>query len=142
LEKSLRIPSSYSQLNRVEKFIHDVLGECNIASRQVGFITLGVCESVTNAIAHGNKYDEAKFVTVLAEVSDNAVSFEIHDEGDGFDHNDIPDPTLDSNIKKEGGRGLYIIHNLVDEVQFKNNGSVIHLKFYIDRAHSFFSRGY
>lgn len=134
MKKSLRIPSKFVHLKEVENFIDDVVVEYNLDEKRIAFITLGVCESVNNAINHGNKCDENKFVTLFAELTNDSILFEVHDEGNGFDYTKIPDPTLQENIKSEGGRGLFIIHNLVDQVSFKNNGSVIQLKFNIDRA--------
>ncbi|WP_163715399.1 ATP-binding protein [Mangrovibacterium lignilyticum] len=139
MKKSIRIPSNFIYLKEVEDFIDDVLGACKLSSKQVAFITLGVCESVNNAINHGNKLDENKYVSLFAEITNEAALFEVHDEGNGFDYTKVPDPTANENIKLEGGRGLFIIHNLVDEVNFKNNGSVIQLKFKLDRAHTLLS---
>ncbi len=102
----------------------------------MSYIMLGVCESVNNAISHGNNYDESKFVSILARVNSESIVFEIHDEGEGFDPDSVPDPTLEMHIKNEGGRGLFIIKNLSDEINFRNNGSVIQLKFNIKSGHS------
>ena len=139
MKKSIRIKSNYIYLKEVEDFIEDFVDKCNLDKKKIAFITLGVCESVNNAINHGNKCDEGKFVTLFAELTGESILFEVHDEGDGFDYTQIPDPTSRENIKAEGGRGLFIIHNLVDQVSFKNNGSIIQLKFNIDRAHSILS---
>jgi len=134
LKKSLRIPSKFVHLKEVESFIEDVVSGCNLNQRKIAFIRLGVCESVNNAIDHGNKCDENKYVTLFAEFTKDAILFEVHDEGDGFDYKNIPDPTSEDRIKSEGGRGLFIIHNLVDQVSFEKDGSIIQLKFNIDRA--------
>ncbi|WP_372774533.1 ATP-binding protein [Mangrovibacterium sp.] len=139
MKKTLRIRSSFIYLKEVENFIEKVLDDCQVDQKRVAYITLGVCESVNNAIGHGNKLDENKFVTLFAEVKKKSVLFEVQDEGEGFDYNNVPDPTKKENLKNEGGRGLFLIRNLVDEVNFKNNGSTIQLKFNIDRAHSVLS---
>ena len=136
MKKSLCIKSNYIHLKEVEFFIDEILSPCKLNSRQVAYITLGVCESVNNAICHGNHFDEHKSVTLFSEISGECILFEIHDEGEGFDYTNIPDPTHKENIRNEGGRGLFIIRNLVDELSFKKNGSVIQLKFNIDRAHT------
>lgn len=133
---SLRIKSNYIHLKEVECFLQNVLGGCQLSQKQFAYITLVVCESVNNAINHGNNFDENKYVTLFTEVGDEFIAFEVHDEGNGFDYSKVPDPTLEENIRSEGGRGLFIIRNLADELSFRDNGSVIHIKFKIDRAHT------
>jgi serine/threonine-protein kinase RsbW len=139
LKKSLRIPSDYRYLKEVQNFVADILSSFKLDIEKSNFVSLGVCESVSNAIGHGNKFDENKFVTLFAELTTDALLFEVHDEGIGFDYCNLPDPTTPDNLLKEGGRGLFIIHNIVDEVTFRNNGSIIQLKFNIDRAHTVLS---
>lgn len=133
---SLRIKSNYIHLKEVEYFLESVLSDCELSQKQFAYITLVVCESVNNAINHGNNFDENKYVTLFSEVCDEFISFEVHDEGVGFDYSQVPDPTLEENIRSEGGRGLFIIRNLADELSFRDNGSIIHFKFKIDRAHT------
>lgn len=136
MKKSISIRSKFVHLKEVELFIESLLQPLDCNSRQVAYITLGVCESVNNAIYHGNKCDENKFVTLFADVNNSSLLVQVKDEGPGFDFNNIPDPTTPENIKNEGGRGLYIIRNVTDELSFKNNGSIIELKFKIKSAHS------
>lgn len=139
MKKCLRIPSDFRYLNDVQNFVDETLALCDLGVAKSNFVSLGVCESVSNAIGHGNNFDQQKYVTVSAELTHEALLFEIQDEGAGFDYTNLPDPTISKNVKKEGGRGLYIIHNIVDEVTFKNNGSSIQLKFNINRAHTVLS---
>ncbi len=136
MKKSLRIPSDYRYLNEVHEFVEEALSLCDLDVAQFRYVSLGVCESVSNAIGHGNKFDLNKFVTLHAELTKDTLLFEVQDEGSGFDYTTFPDPTAEVNLKKEGGRGLFIIHNIVDEVSFKNNGSIIQLKFKLNRAHT------
>ncbi len=136
MKKSISIRSKFIHLKEVERFIESLLEPLECSSRQVAYITLGVCESVNNAIYHGNKCDETKFVTLFADLDKDTLLFQVSDEGCGFDFTNIPDPTTPENLKSEGGRGLYIIRNVTDELSFKNNGSIIELKFNINRAHS------
>lgn len=105
-----------------------------------GYIHLCICESVSNAIYHGNNQDLSKNVTIFAECANDFLVVEVSDEGNGFDYTNLPDPTLSKNLRKEGGRGLFIIRNLADQLVFKNNGSVIQLKFRLNSEHQFLLR--
>ncbi len=140
MKNRLSIPSDFSYLKSVENFVQDILDDVHASEFISGYIMLCVSESVNNAIYHGNKQDLNKHVTIFAEFKDGYLLVEVADEGDGFNYENLPDPTLAENLKKERGRGLFIIKNLVDQVSFKNNGSIIQLKFKLNSEHQFLLR--
>jgi serine/threonine-protein kinase RsbW len=55
----------------------------------------------------------------------------VEDEGDGFDYHNLPDPTAPENIEKPGGRGIFLMKHLSDEVEFKEGGRIVELSFYM-----------
>jgi serine/threonine-protein kinase RsbW len=55
--------------------------------------------------------------------------FKVKDCGNGFDYENLPDPTAPENLLKENGRGIFLMKNLADEVLFENNGNTVHLIF-------------
>lgn len=140
MKSKLSIPSDFSYLKNVENFIQRVLEDVHAADFIFGYILLCVSESVNNAIYHGNKQDLNKHVTIFVECIDDYLLVEVADEGCGFNFEDLPDPTRMENLRKEGGRGLFIIKNLVDQISFKNNGSIIQLKFKLNSEHQFLYR--
>ncbi|HVS20330.1 MAG TPA: ATP-binding protein [Pyrinomonadaceae bacterium] len=81
-------------------------------------IDMAVREAVTNAVVHGNQEDEAKSVEVTFSCRQHALEIEINDQGEGFDPVDVPDPTDAANILKTSGRGIFLIRNFMDEVQW------------------------
>ena len=56
-------------------------------------------------------------------------SLAIKDEGEGFDFNNLPDPTAPENLEKPTGRGVFLMKNLSDLVVFSDNGSVVEIHF-------------
>ena len=136
--KQLRIPSNIAYLKEVDSFFDELLQSNKLPRSVLGYINLSICESVNNAIYHGNKQDLNKWVTISAELVSDCLYVEVADEGKGFNFKDLPDPTAKENIKNEGGRGLFIITHLVDQINFKNNGSIIQLKFILNREHQLF----
>jgi serine/threonine-protein kinase RsbW len=126
----LKIPSDLQNLNRVEKFVEEICDYYNITDLYFGNILTALTESVSNAIIHGNKSDKTKHVDISAEFIEGGLSFTIKDEGDGFDYNRIPDPTEFVEDCKTG-RGLFIMSSLSDNLEFKNNGNVVVMKFEI-----------
>ena len=53
----------------------------------------------------------------------------VRDPGPGFDPASIPSPIMGENIYATHGRGIFLINQLVDEVQFERNGAEIHMRF-------------
>jgi serine/threonine-protein kinase RsbW len=78
---------------------------------------------------HGNYNDEDKKVKVEVAKEDQKVIFIVSDEGKGFDFDNLPDPTAPENIEKPDGRGIFLMKNLSDEVNFDLNGSKVSITF-------------
>jgi serine/threonine-protein kinase RsbW len=60
------------------------------------------------------------------------IKFVIKDEGQGFNYQNLPDPTAPENIEKPGGRGIFLMKHLSDEVDFKDAGRIVELSFYVN----------
>jgi anti-sigma regulatory factor (Ser/Thr protein kinase) len=84
---------------------------------------------VNNAIYHGNKNDPEKMVRIGFESEDNMLVFSVSDEGPGFDHLSLPDPTDPANIDKLSGRGVFLMTSLSDSIRFEQNGQKVYLGF-------------
>ncbi len=127
----LRIPSLPDNIRIVESFIDNARDRFTFDDDIYGNIMIAVTESVNNAIIHGNKQDKEKNVDLALEVIDDNIRFTIRDEGEGFDYDNLPDPTAPENLLKTGGRGIFLIQNLADEVAFQDRGRTIMLTFYM-----------
>lgn len=128
----IQIPSLLENIRIVESFIDNVKDKYNINDDIYGNIMVAVTESVNNAIKHGNKLDKNKNVILITEYEDNLVRFIIEDEGEGFDYNTLPDPTAPDRIEQLGGRGIFLMKHLSDEVKFLKGGKGVELVFYFN----------
>ena len=89
----------------------------------LGFrVALVTSEAVTNAIEHGNRMDASRSVHLRIEVSDGGVRVSVTDEGGGFDPEAVPDPLRASALLAEGGRGLFLMRELADELAYEDDG--------------------
>jgi serine/threonine-protein kinase RsbW len=93
---------------------------------------IAVTEAVNNAIKHGNSSDKSKNVHLSLSLDDSMIKFVIKDEGNGFNYGNLPDPTAPENLEKPGGRGIFLMKHLSDEVDFKEEGRVVELSFYVN----------
>jgi serine/threonine-protein kinase RsbW len=92
-------------------------------------IELATSEALANAIVHGNQEDPDKRVYLSCRCStDGEVSITVEDEGQGFDVDEVPDPTTPDKRLGKGGRGIYLMKALMDEVCFERRGAVVHMR--------------
>jgi serine/threonine-protein kinase RsbW len=94
-------------------------------------IRLCVEEVVRNAITHGNDSDKDLKVLVSYWLEGDRLIIEVEDEGRGFDPGKVPDPTVEGNILRGSGRGVYIVRKLVDKMEFNDKGNKIRLTKYL-----------
>ncbi len=127
----IQIPSLPENIRIVESFIDNAKEKYELNDDIYGNIMIAVTESVNNAILHGNSSNNNKNVHLKLSLEESLIRFTIEDEGSGFDFHNLTDPTLPENIGKPGGRGIFLMKNLCDEVSFKNEGRVAELSFYL-----------
>lgn len=91
------------------------------------FFSAHMCihEMLDNALRHGNRLDPKKKVFLLYKVTIDKFIISVVDQGDGFDFTQMPDPHLPENTIKDNGRGLFLIRQYMDEVDFNENGNRI-----------------
>lgn len=124
----LEIKSDTSELKKVEYFLDDIFTRYNLSKKHFNKLYLCVSEAVINAVKHGNKYDLSKTVTLKIGCLTNELSVCIEDEGDGFDSSELQNPTVDENIRKESGRGIFIIKTISENIKFNEKGNCIQFK--------------
>lgn len=128
----LKIPSYLDNIRIVESFVEQAKEKFGLDDDIFGNILVAVTESVNNAIVHGNKCDKNKNVHLTMEIDDTQIVFIVKDEGTGFDHKGLPDPTAPENLNKPGRRGIFLIRHLADEVAFDHSGKEVKMTFYIN----------
>ena len=125
----VKIPSIKENVSVVESFIENVGEKIRIEEAIYGNVLVSVTEAVNNAIVHGNKEDKNKKGRVGLKQNKKSVRFIVEDEGMGFDHNTLPDPTNPKNIEKVKGRGIFLIKSLSDKTTFKQGGRIVEMLF-------------
>ena len=123
---TLRLPSD---VNCIEEAVELVTRHClagHPTTQTIRFrLQVVLSEALSNAIVRGNCEDCSKWVDVRAELVPDAIRVYVTDEGPGFDPSTIPEPIRPEQLDEAHGRGLYLIHKLVDAVQFNAQGNSI-----------------
>ena len=129
MKNSISFSSTMDNISLVENFIDTFSTKYDVNADLYGNISISTIEAVTNAIIHGNKKISSKMVNVSFELEDKLLTVTVSDQGEGFDYNNLPDPTAKENIEKTNGRGIFLIRQLSDGLEFFNNGSELVIKF-------------
>ena len=82
-------------------------------------------EAISNSILFGAGGDPARRIRIEAELGDATIRLEVTDDGPGFNPGEVPDPTLPDGLARPIGRGLFLIRNLADRVEFNDLGNTI-----------------
>ena len=114
--------------NDTGSLIHEILDALtpyDLKSEDIYSIRLAIDETLANAWRHGlNEDSNAKF-NVGYHISDLGFRLRVSDSGPGFDHESLPDPTVPENLYKASGRGVFLIRQMMDEVEFNDAGNEI-----------------
>lgn len=129
---SIQVPSMVENIRMIESFIDNAKEKFHLDDDIYGNIMIAVTEAVNNAIKHGNNNNKSKNVYLSLSLDESMLKFVVRDEGDGFNYDDLPDPTAPENLEKPGGRGIFLMKHLSDEVSFKDNGRTVELSFYMN----------
>jgi len=126
---TLRLPSHPNSISEVEPFVKKIAIRYSISQEKYPNILISLTEAVNNAINHGNKNDQSKFVNIGLTQMQTKICIKVQDEGCGFNPDNVPDPTAPENVGCCGGRGVFLIKELSDDVRYMQNGCVVEMFF-------------
>ncbi|NGP89347.1 ATP-binding protein [Fodinibius halophilus] len=131
-EKKLVLSSSFDQMERVPPFVEELRSWANLSDDDFNRIMLTLSEAVNNAIVHGNDQDPSKNAYITVSLDNRTLSISVRDEGNGFNPDEIPDPLKEENLLNEGGRGIYLMEQYADDIQFADHGRQVTVTFHLD----------
>ena len=114
----LSLPSRIETVAAAAAAVADFVSKSGVSEDAAFGIDMAVREAVTNAVVHGNSQDEDKVVDIILKSSPDAVEISVHDQGPGFNPNEVPDPTVEENLLKTSGRGIFFMRSFMDEVDW------------------------
>ena len=126
------IPTNSRLLKKISKNLIKLLKKAKIDEEIIFDIHVSLEEALRNAMMHGNKLDIRKKIMVETELESSVMKISVEDEGKGFNPLKLSDPTLNENLLKENGRGIYLMKHLMDEVRFENSGRRVIMTKYLD----------
>jgi len=132
--KQLVLSSSFTEMDRLEPYVDELKNWAKLGKEDYNRVMLTLSEAVNNAIMHGNEQDPNKQVVIQTshDKESNLLQISVEDEGEGFDPEAIPDPLKEENLMNEGGRGVYLIEQYSDNIEFTKNGTKVTITFHLD----------
>ena len=128
LKLKVSLAADRNAVDPVVQGIMNVVRDMQCAAGKEDAIELALTEALANAVVHGAKGDPRKVVECDVACDEaRGMLIVVRDPGPGFDPSQIANPIVGQNIYSNHGRGIFLINELMDEVQFKNNGKEIHM---------------
>jgi serine/threonine-protein kinase RsbW len=125
----LTLPADANAISPVVERIMKIVTEMGCAAGSEFEIELALREALANAVEHGGGNDPSKQVQCcVACDKERGMLIIVRDPGQGFDPASIPSPILGQNVFSTGGRGIYLINQLMDDVRFERGGTEIHMR--------------
>ena len=123
------LSSDINAIAPVTKSILSIIKEMGCAAGREFEIELALTEALANAIEHGSAHDPSKQIQCCVACDHTrGMLIVVRDPGPGFDPASIPSPIEGQNIFSAGGRGIYLINQVMDEVRFEKGGTEIHMR--------------
>ncbi len=120
-----------SNMDAGRRVLDELLGQLRAEQwpyRDVFGVHLAIEEALVNAIRHGNREDPGKRVEVHCRLANDRVKVEIADQGPGFDHSQVPDPTDANHLTLPRGRGLHLMRSFMSRVTYEDEGRKVILE--------------
>ncbi|HUG41947.1 MAG TPA: ATP-binding protein [Longimicrobiales bacterium] len=124
----LELPNDLGAIERSVQFLLDRCRDAGFEESKLRLnLRVGVAEALANAMMYGNRRDPAKRVRLEAWCGPDEVRIRVTDEGPGFNPGALPDPTLPDNRTMTCGRGVFLIRQLMDRVEFNETGNSVEM---------------
>lgn len=117
------MPSTKSALNEAVEQVLAVARRCGCVRDNQADLEIALREALANAMIHGNAYHDRKrvFLRVYGAPGSEIVVL-VRDEGNGFQPEEVPDPREDGRTHLSHGRGLLLMRELMDFVEYRRSG--------------------
>ena len=118
LHANLVLSSRFENIEVAERALVDLCQRAGCAGDEEYWLVTALREAVANAVRHGNKQDPERLVRVAYSIKNSTMTIRVEDEGQGFNPEDIPDPTDPENLLRPNGRGIFYMRQFMNRVDF------------------------
>ncbi len=117
---SLTLASTLDSVRTIEQTALDFARSAGFDEDMASNLSMVTREAAVNAVLHGNRYSTEKTVGAEFEMTPEALTIRVSDQGDGVNPETIPDPLAPENLLRGSGRGVFLMKAFMDEVHFRH----------------------
>ena len=129
-QRRLSIFSSLAEVRLLVRFCRDALEDL-FSESELGSIELAVVEAANNIVQHAYSFQKDQPLQISIFHRGDYIEIEFYDKGKTFDYESVAPPQFNwdeiQNIP-EGGWGIYLIKNLMNDVKYERYGNINILK--------------
>ena len=124
MKRELTFKNEEQELARVAEFMESVCDELQLDMHVSMKLQLAIEEMVTNVIFYAYPKEVSANITLAAESDGKELTFVLSDSGKPFDPTakDAPDLDVDPMDREQGGMGILIVKNIMNEVSYQRLG--------------------
>ena len=130
----MTIQSDFANLSFVLEKAEKELKMHGIGEDVIFSVRTALGEAIVNAIKHGNKMNKELTVKVKMDIGEDKIEIEVEDQGEGFNYQNLPDPTEESSLYKLSGRGVFLIKSMMNKVEFFDRGRIIKMIKFLNKG--------
>lgn len=128
-EINMIIPADPLKIPEITDGVTQMLQDKHWSEQDVIAVELALQEAIANAIRHGCHNDPTKFLQCCVTAdAQGELMIVVRDPGSGFDAGSVANPLEPANMLKPGGRGIFLINQLMDDVQFTDQGRELQMR--------------
>ena len=115
----LRLDSALASVELVETTAEEFAMRAGFDEDMSSHIAMVAREAAVNAVKHGNRWSTEKQVEVRFELTEQALTIRVADEGEGLEIETVKDCREPENLLRSSGRGIFLMKAIMDEVHFR-----------------------
>ena len=123
MRKKFQVASDLANVQKTSQEILSFLKPLLLSEAALFDIRLCLEEALINAMKYGNTLCKDLSVDIEVEATSDEVRLTVQDRGSGFDLTKLENCTEEKNLFRSSGRGVYLIHQLMDEVRYNEKGN-------------------
>jgi serine/threonine-protein kinase RsbW len=118
--RTVIFPGRYENLAKIGDFIRQSAREAGLDNLAVYAVETAVDEACSNIIEHAYGAEDLGNIECTCDINDDGLTVILHDHGQAFQPDDVPEPDINAPLNKRQahGLGLFFMHKWMDEVHF------------------------
>jgi serine/threonine-protein kinase RsbW len=120
---TIHLCGGLEHLSTIREFVTQTSRDLSIDEQDISDLCLAVDEICANVFIHGYGRQEGR-IEVTVEPTDDGIRARVRDWGRAFDPRLVPVPDVQCCLEERplGGLGLFLVHQVMDEVHFEFDG--------------------